>query len=80
VQGTQGNLKLEQQSPNEGSQMSVFNKFQQELSKIGRPNHIQVSLEDVMVDIDDEGHESSASEEDEQEQSVVYSTGGNIFD
>jgi hypothetical protein len=29
---------------------------------------------------EDEGLKSESSEEDEMEQSVVYSTGGNIFD
>ena len=72
--------------------MSVFNQFQRELQKIGtRPNQQQaVSPEDVKLEItedqngDDEedpyeGHKSAESEDD-QEQSVVYSTGGNVFD
>lgn len=63
--------------------MSVLNQFQRELQKIGRPNHQQiVSHEEVKVDADDdEGQKSpDSSSEDDLEQSVVYSTGGNIYD
>lgn len=73
-----------------GSQMSVFNQFQRELQKIGtRPNQQQaISTEDVKLEVDieqneesdpDEGQKSEDSEDD-LEHSVVYSTGGNIFD
>lgn len=75
--------------------MSVFNQFQRELQKIGsRPNQLQavphddtnpdLDTEQLREDLDDmddpyEGHKSAESEDD-LEQSVVYSAGGNIFD
>lgn len=103
VQGTQGDFKQENSS--QASQMSVFNQFQRELQKIGRPNVAttsnntnynndssmqqqvkEVSHEEVKVQLDEDDHEEEeaspqeSEDEDEMEQSVVYSSGGNIYD